>query len=295
VFDFRYHLASLAAVFIAIVLGILVGIGLSGRGFVNDAERSNLEGRIADLQSQRDAAIALVTEAERSGSALDEYTNDTYLALVRSRLPDAAIGTLFVGPVDQGVSGAVERAVRDAGGSQTRLRSLTVPLDGPALDKALRDRPALRRYAGPDARGELGRALGREFVRGGATPLWDAVSALLVAEQSGPLRPPIGGAVVARTAQPQSGETKDFLSGLYRGLGRSGAVGVGVDSATADTAAAPAFRRAGLSTVDSIERSHGRVALVALLAGSSPGSYGVEDNALDGVLPPVPALTGRPG
>ena len=48
-FDFRYHVASLAAVFIALVLGILVGVGLSGRGFVNDAERENLQSRIDDL------------------------------------------------------------------------------------------------------------------------------------------------------------------------------------------------------------------------------------------------------
>ena len=43
VFDFRYHVASLIAVFIALVIGILVGIGLSGKGFVSDAERKNLE------------------------------------------------------------------------------------------------------------------------------------------------------------------------------------------------------------------------------------------------------------
>jgi hypothetical protein len=32
---------------------------------------------------------------------------------------------------------------------------------------------------------------------------------------------------------------------------------------------------------------------VLLLAGSAPGSYGLEQNALDGVLPPVPVLPGR--
>ena len=41
-FDLRYHVASLTAVFVALVIGILVGIGLSGKGFVNDAERANL-------------------------------------------------------------------------------------------------------------------------------------------------------------------------------------------------------------------------------------------------------------
>ena len=294
VFDFRYHVASLAAVFVALVLGILVGVGLSGRGFVDDAERSNLEGQIADLRDERDGAFAQLEDAQRSGLAFDEYTSDTYPALVRARLRDASVGALAVGDVDEGVADAIGTAVRDGGGAVLRTRSLVVPLDGDAVDEALRAKPALRRYVGPDAREELGRALGREFVRGGQTPLWDALSSVIVAERAGPLRPRLDGVVVSRSARPQGGETKDFLTGLYRGLARAGAPGVGVDSANATVAAAPAFRRGGLSTVDTIEQPPGRLALVLLLAGGDPGSYGLEDNALDGILPRVPVVSTRP-
>ena len=55
-FDLRYHVASLTAVFVALVVGILVGVGLSGKGFVNDAERANLNNQIADLRRERDSA-----------------------------------------------------------------------------------------------------------------------------------------------------------------------------------------------------------------------------------------------
>ena len=49
-FDLRYHVASLTAVFLALVIGILVGIGISGRGFVDESERRRLNGEIAELQ-----------------------------------------------------------------------------------------------------------------------------------------------------------------------------------------------------------------------------------------------------
>ena len=49
-FDLRYHVASLAAVFLALVIGILVGVGISGRGFIDDAERDRLNGEIAELR-----------------------------------------------------------------------------------------------------------------------------------------------------------------------------------------------------------------------------------------------------
>ena len=67
-FDLRYHVASLTAVFVALVIGILVGVGLSGKGFVNDAERDNLTSQIADLRHERDAAqaVARVREPRRA-------------------------------------------------------------------------------------------------------------------------------------------------------------------------------------------------------------------------------------
>ena len=68
-FDLRYHVASLAAVFIALVLGILVGVGISGRGLIKESERGVLQAQIDDLRNQRDAAQRQVAEQ----NALQEY------------------------------------------------------------------------------------------------------------------------------------------------------------------------------------------------------------------------------
>ena len=48
-FDLRYHVASLAAVFLALIIGILVGVGISGKGFVSDSERKLLNEQIDEL------------------------------------------------------------------------------------------------------------------------------------------------------------------------------------------------------------------------------------------------------
>ena len=93
--------------------------------------------------------------------------------------------------------------------------------------------------------------------------------------------------MIARPARPQSGVSKAFLSGLYQGLAGAGRPTVGVETAAATVSAVPAFRRGGLSTVDSVESAAGRLAVILLLAGGRPGSYGVDDTAVDGVLPPV--------
>ena len=59
-FDLRYHVASLAAVFLALIIGILVGVGISGRGLV-DSRSAILQDTIASRQrdsTQRDAGDA---------------------------------------------------------------------------------------------------------------------------------------------------------------------------------------------------------------------------------------------
>ena len=53
-FDLRYHAASLAAVFLALIIGILVGVGITRGGFVSSAERGALNAQVADLRDQRD-------------------------------------------------------------------------------------------------------------------------------------------------------------------------------------------------------------------------------------------------
>jgi len=286
VFDFRYHVASLAAVFVALVIGILAGIGLSGRGFVNDAERSVLHGQINDLRSQRDAAVAALADSNRRGAAFDDFAETTYPALARGRLRDKHVAVLFVGSIDQGISTAISRAVRDAGGSITRVRALGVPLDQAAIAAAL-PAPARRDFVTRGRWEALGRALGAEYVHGGQTPLWDALAEAIVDEQDGSSKPPVDAVVIARPARPSAGMTKDVLAGLYQGLSGAGQPAVGVETAAAQRSAIPVFRRGGLSTVDSVESASGRLATILLLAGGRPGSYGVDDTAVDGVLPPV--------
>jgi hypothetical protein len=288
VFDLRYHVASLTAVFVALVIGILVGVGLSGKGFVNDAERTNLNGQIADLKSERDAARSALDSATRGALALKAFSDTAYPAVVPGRLDGQRVAVLFVGPVDRGVSFAVGEAVRDAGGDVVRTRSLTVPLDVKAIETALRGQPAFRKLVGADRLRDLGTALSTELAAGGKTPLWDALGQIIVQERDGPSTPPADALVVVRTAKPQQGQTKAFLAGMYDGLARAGEPAVGTEAPDATPSALPAFAKAGLSTVDSVNTSTGKLGLVLLLQGAEPGSYGMGENAKDGVLPPVP-------
>jgi copper transport outer membrane protein MctB len=290
VFDLRYHVASLAAVFVALVLGIFLGVGLSGKGFVSDAERENLQASIDALRAERDSAVARAAGADLRSGELDAFAKTTYPGLVGGMLDGKKVGIVFVGSVDQGLAGAVRRSVADAGGRVTLIRALRVPLDTEATDSALRAEPDTRGLAGPDNRERLGRALARELVAAGPNPVFDALTGVLVEEQSGSVNPALDAVVVARPAAPQQGETEALLAGLYSGLAAAPVPTVGVEKSDPKASAIPVFHRRGLATVDSIDGAPGQVALVFLLAGARPGSYGTGLDATDGILPDPPPL-----
>src|SRR5262245_20016693 len=200
---------------------------------------------------------------------MDDFAAGTYPALVSGRLAGKNVAVLVVGPVD-GSADAIAEAVDDAGGRIARLRSVRVPLDREAVTDALAGNRQLQaRYDERRELDDLGRDLARELVAGGKTPLWDSLSDVLLEEREGSSTAPADAVVVARSVAPQRGITKEFLSGLYHGLARTGTPAVGVQVAASEDGAIPAFARNGLSTVDGIVTAVGKLARVLLLSWSS--------------------------
>jgi hypothetical protein len=289
VFDLRYHVASLAAVFLMLVVGILVGVGISGRGFVDDAERDRLNGQIADLRSELEAANVNAEDLERRQQAAEEFVESAYPVLAERRLAGKRIAVLVLGSVDPTL-GFVERALDDSGARLARMRAITLPLRSENVEAALSERAELGGYVGDDQLANVGRDLGRELVTGGETPLWDVLEGDIVEERRGDFAEPVDGVVVIRTAEPQAAETSRFLAGLYEGPGSTGVPVVGVERARVEESAVPTFQRHSLSTVDGIDSELGSLALVLLLGGADAGDYGTRDTAEDGILPPIEPL-----
>ena len=283
-FDLRYHVASLAAVFLALIIGILVGVGIADRGYLDKGTRSLLEQRVADLQKQLNQTAQQAGNLGRNQDAARAYISKTYPVLVRNRLRGKRVAVVFVGSVDGGVRSAVNRALTDAGGQQLRLRALTVPIDGSQIDAKLASSPKVGSFSGQGRFESLGRALGQELMLGGDTPLWNALTDLLVEQREGGSKDPADGVVVVRTAKPQKNATSRFLLGLYSGLVSTGSPAVGVEASDARRSAISVYRQAGLSSVDDIDTLAGKLALVLLLQGAPSGQYGVRKTA-DEALP----------
>jgi hypothetical protein len=294
-FDFRYHVASLAAVFFALVIGILVGVALASHGLGN-TERKRLEEDLRRAENQADVLRAQVDTVTGDAAADRAFVEGTYKSVMAGRLKGKKIAVLFIGSSESVRRSAIANALADAGaGSPLRIRFVKVPVDPDVLAKRLANKPLLANYAGPDQLKNLGHDLGQEFVAGTDTPLWSALQNVIVEEKIGPAKPPADGVVIVRSVTPQTGPTALFLKGLYAGLADVGVPAVGVERTNDAGSAIKAFQRAGFSTVDDIETPIGKLALVALLADPLlTGSYGTKKTA-QAPLPsiaPLPATAG---
>ena len=286
-FDLRYHVTSLAAVFIALLIGILVGVALASHGLGN-SERKSLEDDVRRAQNRADALQATVDELQESSHADATFVDSTYNSLMTDRLKGKRVAVLYVGGVDRPIQSNISAAIKDAGGrAAARVYAVQVPIDPAAIEQKLANRPALAMYAGVDQLRSLGRQLGREFVKGEETPLWNALQSLILQEAS----PRFGASnaadavVVVRSADAQTGDTAPFVKGLYEGAADAGVPAVGVEQSKSDFTAKPVFQQAQLSTIDDVDLDAGRLALAIVLSQpASRADYGLD--AAD-LLPPV--------
>ena len=296
-FDLRYHVTSLAAVFIALVIGILVGVALASHGLGN-SERKSLEEDVRRAQNRADALQARVTALEQNGAASATFVNSTYSALMTDRLKGKRVAVLFVGSVDHAIASDIANTLRDAGGGTAlRLYAVQVPIDAAAVEERLAGRPALAKYSTDDQLRNLGRALGHEFVAGDNTPLWNALRNQIVQEATprfGVSKRPADGVIVVRTADPQTGQTAPFVKGLYEGVAGAGVPAVGVERSTSDFSAKRVFQQAQLSTIDDIDLDAGKLALAIVLSQpASRADYGLHANdLLPLVTPTLPTPSG---
>jgi hypothetical protein len=272
-YNFRYHLVSLVAVFLALSIGLLLGTIVVERGVLDSQRDAIVEGLQAEFGTLAEENDVLAREnLER-----ESYMIDTLPALTSSRLAGRAVVVMTNTGRTDGL-GATTDAVTQAGGS---VVTMTFNEEGLGLDQ-------------PDIQDALTAVIGErpdeEFAA--------SVVASLVAEWSQPATVrPVTDALVASGATSMSEfppgtrvdgavamvaweDTVDTVAlDIAQALDDLGSVAVGVESSTNPDGVAAAAAERGLSAVDDVSRVEGQYSLVFVLNGEAAGFFGFGDNA----------------
>jgi hypothetical protein len=283
VFDFRYHALSLMAVFIALAVGLLLGVAIGDQELVSSARndvRDSLRKDVRQANQERDDARSALAEQRT-------FIDEAYPILSAGRLRGRSIGVVLLGDEARdtvrrvrdaleptGADIKVVAAVRDA----PELGALAARASGTRYDELERDDRLLR---------DFGRRIGIQMVEGGR--LVGRARTALLSSLSGELGGLDGVVLMRSPDRPEdraAAERADTLSdGIARGLADTGVAVVGIENQDTEPSQVGWYRDRDLSSVDDMNQPAGRAALVFALAGSK-GAFGTKDSA-QALLPPV--------
>lgn len=289
-FDVRYHALSLAAVFIALVVGLLLGVAIGDKELVSSARndvRDSLRRDVARANNQRDAARAELADERR-------FIDAAYPILTGNQLRGLDIGLVLLGS-DKDAPQIVDTALEPTGADLKVVASLREDVDlaelagraqGTRYDELERD---------PDLLGDFAERVGLQMVTGGR--LLRRTRTALMSSVSGEFGGLDGVVVMRVTDGPPPGKRAaarlaTLQDGIARGLAASGATAVGIEQRGSDPSSVGWYRERDLSSVDNVDEAAGRAALVFVLAGSD-GAFGRRETA-QALLPPVVGRVPRP-
>jgi Copper transport outer membrane protein, MctB len=283
----RYHAASLIAVFLALAIGILIGAEFGGDA-LTDTRRNLERSLVGNLQDARSQADELSEELARS----DEFAERVYPVLTRDRLAGNRIAIVALGGLPSELTQAVEEALAPTGGRLVGVGVVREPVDVNGLAETLSKTRFFDLQTDPDQLTALGTGLGRQLVIGGDLP--ELVRGQLFSRASGSFGA-LDGVIVVRDQPQDMGpvqKTKagELEEGLVSGIGGTRTPAVGIETKGTEPSSISFFQGNDLASVDDVEDSAGKVALVFALLGAE-GSFGVKGSA-DRLLPELLAPEG---
>ncbi|MDX6224809.1 MAG: hypothetical protein QOE64_1185 [Frankiales bacterium] len=308
--DFRYHIVSIAAVFLALALGLVLG---STSGFQNNAI-GDLDKHISQLRKQSNDLRSVVDREQGLLKKGDELVTVLTPSLIKDALEGEHVAVVSAPGANGSLRDAAEEAVTAAGGTIASEVSLSadfftqdnvavlaglvdrlapsVPTEGSALDRAAK---ALSDALLVSDKSRTGNQLGSSdtaLVAGFR-------EAKLVSVSDNPVRASL---VVFVAAPPQDKADPD-LEGEVRVAAALDEAGRGSVVVGAEQAGAPAHglvravRATGevaavVSTVDDAATPAGRLRLVRALSAERTGlagQYGTGDGAQAVIATPTPS------
>ena len=148
-FDYRYHALSLAAVLLALAVGVVIGVAIGDSNLVSSAK----SGIVHDLSSEVSDAHQQVGQLRAQLASEEAFANDLYPIAVHGLLSGRNVGLVFLGGSSDRVNGLVRDAVTQAGGDLATVVAVREPLDLAVSRRAAAGHPLSPRSARSSASG----------------------------------------------------------------------------------------------------------------------------------------------
>jgi len=288
-YNLRYHVASLVAVFLALAVGLLLGTVVAERGMLTDQS----DALIGDLQKRFDQLNATNDELSVGLERDRGFITDVEGLLTVGDLQGADV-VLVVGR-DSGDEVAAARKAVEAAGASVSVLTMRTPDAGlmtaepEGLAGLLYGSGTEIAPAGEGLVEQIAAIAATELAVAGPKPTLDLLAERDVIELRSASETATADAVVVLAADEGPDAFGIALAAAMLDQGRRAAgAETGVESDSEELGIAVACDEAGIPAVDHLDTPQGRISLVWILAGRASGYYGTSERA-DAYYPAVPA------
>ena len=281
-FDFRYHIVSLVAVFLALGIGVVLGSMSAERGVVTDQERA----LIATMEKDFDNLRAENKQLNTIISADATFRAGVVPLVVDGQLAGKNVAVMVTGAVDSTTIKTLKTVIAQAGGTETSVTTFEGDLG--LGEKAVKEKVA----------GIVGASAGNTATLRSkaieATAGWIAsglnAKNIIELDNAGFLKSdgvydvPVQAVLIIGGKVNGKGLSAENLDApLIESLKTQNVVIAGAEVSGVKTSYIPAYKNLGLNTVDNLEMPAGLVSVVFVLNGQT-GNYGTKPTA-DRLMP----------
>lgn len=288
--DFRYYISSLAAIFLALGIGIVIGGALMNNGELTKSQEQliiNLEREFEQLRNEKKTLQAGLMDREVELEVLRQFNREVLPLMISGLLQDRKIGIIQTNhTVPTALVSSLTRVLKLAGAQVPKVIAFNVWPDPAAENKVLAARLGLE----GDAHwlNHLLAALATEVVSGQDGPILASLQANSLIQLNEENKAPLDTLILLGGSFEEKTNWVDQIDlVLAREAKRTGVMVAGVEPLAAKLSYIPKYKNSGLLTIDNIDTFPGQVALVLALAAGEQGHFGVKETARN-LLPKLP-------
>lgn len=259
-FDMRYHIASLVAVFLALTVGLLLGTLIVDQGLLADQQEALFKSIRADVNKINDRN----RELQREVTGLRDFQKQVLPIMAEERLAESSTTIVTLTAGQDGLANEIAQALALAGAQTSRiaLDMKGVDLDGTPYAQTLLDSSEEGELFGGELEKQFWRRLAAEIVGNEPPGLLDDLTAagLLSIDTTSSQRRDI----VVLAAEDRSLGSRDilFLDALAE---LEGVNVIAVESSEWKPSRIAAYKLRDVSTIDNVDTVPGKISLIYLL------------------------------
>ena len=289
--DLRYHIYSIAAVFFALAVGIVIGSSFGKGGIYTENERKAIkryERNMIALKNQINEASKKAAQTEERAKHYDDFGRIVLPILLKDKLEWRNVAIIRTGDNEE-LSGVVKKTLELAGAAVPSVTEFNLDYDyknEKKINKILKDNKLPTSEDGQISLETIFRILAENISTTKHANSLKYLEQAEIAVFNGDYNRASGRVVLIGGLKYDNEELPNLIdTKLIKQLQNAGIAVVGVESSNAKSSYISAWKKMGIATIDNIDMPMGQIALVYALLGEKD-NFGIKETA-DRFMPQI--------